>query len=229
MKKPEMPKIKLPAFDLNALVDDFKTLDPKDPGQWPLLPKLLILAAVFVGLVVAAWFLGWNGQLEELSTKQKQETQLKEDWLGKKKQAVNLEAYRKQLAEIDRSFGELLKQLPNKAEMDAMIVDISQAALTRGLKVELFKPGSEGRRDFYAELPISVIMTGSYNDLAFFAGDIARLPRIVTLNNLKLRPKDPKNAGTLTMDATAMTYRYLDPDEVSTQKKKAQPKKGAKK
>ena len=219
MKKPSMPKIKLPTLDFKGLADDFKALDPKDPGQWPVLPKMLILAGVFAGLLSAAYFLGWSGQLEELSTSQKKEASLKEEWLDKKKQAVNLEAHRKQLAEIDRSFGELLKQLPNKAEMDAMIVDISQAALTRGLKVELFKPGNEARRDFYAELPISIVMSGSYNDLALFTGDIAGLPRIVTLNNIKLRPKDVKNAAVLSMDSTAMTYRYLDPDEVVAQKK----------
>ncbi len=219
MKKPSMPKVKLPTLDFNSLVDDFKTLDPKDPGQWPVLPKMLILVGVLVGLLSAAYFLGWSGQLEELSASQAKEASLKEEWLDKKKQAVNLEAHRKQLAEIDRSFGELLKQLPNKAEMDAMIVDISQAALTRGLKVELFKPGSEARKDFYAELPISIVMSGGYNDLALFTGDIAGLPRIVTLNNIKLRPKDAKTAAVLSMDATAITYRYLDPNEVAAQKK----------
>lgn len=219
MKKPSMPEVKLPTLDFNSLVDDFKTLDPKDPGQWPILPKMLILAGVLVGLLSAAYFLGWSGQLEQLSASQAKEASLKEEWLDKKKQAVNLEAHRKQLAEIDRSFGELLKQLPNKAEMDAMIVDISQAALTRGLKVELFRPGSEARKDFYAELPISIVMSGGYNDLALFTGDIAGLPRIVTVNNIKLRPKDGKTAAVLSMDATAITYRYLDPNEVAAQKK----------
>lgn len=219
MKKPSMPKVKLPPLDFQSLADDFKTLDPKDPGQWPVLPKMLILAGVFVGLLSAAYFFGWSGQLEELSANQAKEVSLKEEWLDKKKQAVNLEAHRKQLAEIDRSFGELLKQLPNKAEMDAMIVDISQAALTRGLKVELFKPGNEARRDFYAELPISIVLSGGYNDLALFTGDIAGLPRIVTLNNIKIRPKDAKNAAMLSMDSTAITYRYLDPEEVAAQKK----------
>ena len=228
MKKPSMPSPpKLPAIDFKRLADDFKSLDPKDPGQWPTLPKLLILSGLFVGLMFAAYFLGWSGQLEELDASQQKEESLKGEWLDKKKQAVNLEAHRKQLAEIDRSFGELLKQLPNKAEMDAMIVDISQAALTRGLKVELFRPGNEARRDFYAELPISIILSGGYNDLALFTGDTASQPRIVTLNNIKLRPKDPRSATVLTMDATAMTYRYLDPDEVAAAKKAAAP--GAKK
>jgi type IV pilus assembly protein PilO len=223
MKKPSMPKPQLPKIDFRKLAEDFKTMDPKEPGQWPLIPKALILAAVFVGLIAVAYLLGWSTQLEELDAARQKEASLKSEWLDKKKQAVNLEAHRKQLAEIDRSFGELLKQLPNKAEMDAMIVDISQAALTRGLKVELFKPGNEARRDFYAELPISLILSGAYNDLAAFAGDTAALPRIVTLNNIKVRPKDPKNASLLNMDAIAMTYRYLDPDEVAALKKQQKP------
>ena len=223
MKKPVLPKPKLPKVDFRKLAEDFRNMDPKEPGQWPLLPKVAILCGVFVALIVVAYFLGWSGQLEELDAARQKETSLKTEWLDKKKQAVNLEAHRKQLAEIDRSFGELLKQLPNKAEMDAMIVDISQAALTRGLKVELFKPGNEARRDFYAELPITLALTGAYNDLAAFAGDTAALPRIVTLNNVRLKPKDPKSAVLLSMDATAMTYRYLDPEEVAAQRKQQKP------
>lgn len=218
MKKPALPKVSVPAVDFKRLAEDFKTLDPKDPGLWPFAPKLVILAALFVGLLAAAWFVGWSGQLEELDAKQKREMELKDDWLAKKKQAVNLDEYRKQLAEIDRSFGDLLKQLPNKAEIDAMIVDVSQAALTRGLKQELFKPGGESRQEFYATVPISLILTGGYHDLGGFAADIAKLPRIVTLNNVKLNPKD-KSGAMLTMEATAMTYRYLDDAEMAAQKK----------
>ena len=218
MKKPTLPKLKIPAIDFKRLAEDFKTLDPKDPGLWPTAPKVLILGALFVGLLVAAWFVGWSGQLEDLDAKRKKEIELKDDWLAKKTKAVNLDEYRKQLAEIDRSFGDLLKQLPNKAEMDGMIVDVSQAALTRGLKQELFKPGGEARQEFYASVPISLILTGGYNELGGFAADIAKLPRIVTLNNIKLRPKD-KSGSVLTMDATAMTYRYLDDAEMAAQKK----------
>jgi type IV pilus assembly protein PilO len=225
MKKPAPPKIELPKFDFNALAEDFKTLDPKDPGLWPLGPRLVILAGLFIGLLTTAWFIGWSGQLEELDQKKQREEQLKQEWLDKKRQAVNLDAYRKQKQEIDTAFGELLKQLPNRAEMDAMIVDVSQAALTRGLKTELFKPGAEAKKDFYAELPISVQMNGGYNDMASFAGDLARLPRIVTLNNIKLKPKDAKSGTVLSLDATVMTYRYLDADELAAQKK-AQKKPG---
>lgn len=205
----------------DRLVSDFKSLDPRDPGVWPLGPRIVILLGLFAGLLALSWFLGWSPQLEEFAAKQTEEAQLKEDWLNKKRQAVNLDAYRKQQEEIDRSFGELLKQLPNKAEMDAMIVDISQAALSRGLKIELFRPSSESRKDFYAELPISVSMSGGYHDLAQFAGDIARLPRVVTLNNVKLRPRDAK-AAVLAMEATIVTYRYLDSDEMSAGKKAGQ-------
>jgi len=216
MKKIAKPSISIPAIDFKQLAEDFKTLDMKDPGLWPIGPKLVILFGVFVGLIVVSWFLGWSPQLDELEVRQQKEMQLKDEWLDKKRQAVNLEAYRKQKEEIDRSFGELLKQLPNKAEMDAMIVDISQAALTRGLKIDLFKPGNEGKKDFYAEMPISVQMYGGYNDLAMFAGDLARLPRIVTLNNIKLKPK---SGNVLSLDGTVMTYRYLDNEELAAQKK----------
>lgn len=226
MKKLDLPKLSLPRIDFQQIAEDFRTLDPKDPGLWPMAPKVLISLGFFVVLIGLAWFLGWSSQLEDLDAVRQKELTLKEEWLAKKKQAVNLGEYKKQLAEIDRSFGELLKQLPNKAEMDAMIIDISQAALTRGLKVELFKPGNEARKEFYAEMPISLLLSGSYNDLAFFSADIAKLPRIVTLNNVKLKPKDAKS-GLIGMDATAMTYRYLDTEEMAAQKKKQ--KGGAKK
>ncbi len=219
MKKLSLPQVKMPAIDFKQLLEDFKTLDPKDPGVWPTAPKVVILLGVFVGLIAAAWFAGWSGQLDELSAKQRKEIELKDDWLAKKKQAVNLDEYRRQLAEIDRSFGDLLKQLPNKAEMDGMIVDISQAALTRGLKQELFKPGNESRQEFYATMPISLVVTGSYHELGAFAADIAKLPRIVTLNNIKIRPKD-KSGTVMAMDTTAMTYRYLDDAEMAAQKQK---------
>lgn len=218
MKKPSLPNVSLPAVDFRQLVEDFKTLDPKDPGVWPTAPKVVILLALFVGLLAMAWFLGWSNQIDELNAARQREAQLKDDWLSKKRQAVNLEEYRRQLAEIDRSFGDLLKQLPNKAEMDGMIVDISQAALTRGLKQELFKPGAESKQEFYAQLPISLTLTGKYNELGMFVADVAKLPRIVTLNNIKIKPKD-KTGTVLTMDATAMTYRYLDDTELAAQKK----------
>ena len=217
---------KPPLIDFKQLVDDFKTLDPKDPGLWPLAPRVVILLSLFVALIAAAWgfgAIGWSVQQEELEAKRNQEATHKEDWLKKKKQAVNLDEYRRQLAEIDRSFGALLKQLPNKAEMGDMLVDINKAAQARGLMVELFKPGGEATREFYAEVPITLNLTGSYHDIGAFTGDIAKLPRIVTLNDIKLS----SNAnGSLALKTTAKTFRYLDDSELANQKKQA--KKGKK-
>ena len=221
MKAPELPKLKLPAVDFKVLLEEFQTLDPKDPGLWPILPRVVILAGLFILLLASAWWFGWNSQLEELEGKVQQETKLKEEWLDKKKQAVNLEEYRKQLAEIDRSFGALLKQLPNKAEMEAMLVDINQAGVGRGLQFDLFKPGSEVMRDFYAELPITIKLIGNYHDLGGFTGDIAKLSRIVTLNDIDI---SVDKSGALAMTTVAKTFRYLDDAEVAKQKKAAQAK-----
>lgn len=212
-------------FSFNQLADDFRRLDPQDPGLWPLGPRLVILILFFLGLVFVAWSLSWSSQLDALDAAQKTELSLKEEWLNKKRQTVNLAAYKQQKEDIDRAFGELLKQLPNKSEMDAMIVDISQTALSRGLKVELFRPNKESLRDFYAEVPISVTLTGSYNDLAFFASDLARLHRIVTLNNLNIKPA---RTNTLTLDGVVMTYRYLDSEEMSSKKPVKKPAGAAK-
>lgn len=204
-------------FDIAKLADDFRSLDPKDPGMWPLVPKVVILI-ILLGLVIAAgWWFDWKDQLEDLSGKQEQEVKLKDEWLGKKRQAVNLDEHRRQLAEIDRQFGALLKQLPNKSEMESLLVDINQAGLGRGLQFELFKPGAESVKDFYAELPITVKLTGGYHDLGAFAGDVAKMPRIVTLNNVVIET-DPKTT-TLKMDAIATTYRYLDEEELARQRK----------
>jgi type IV pilus assembly protein PilO len=217
--KAEPAAPKAPLIDFQRLAQDFKTLDPKDPGLWPLAPRVVILLSLFCALIAAAWgfgAIGWSVQLEELAAQQNQEAKHKEDWLGKKKQAVNLDEYRRQLAEIDRSFGALLKQLPNKAEMGDMLVDINKAAQARGLLVELFKPGGEGPREFYAEVPITLNLTGSYHDIGGFTGDLAKLPRIVTLNDINLSA----NAnGSLALRTTAKTFRYLDEGELASQKK----------
>lgn len=215
--EPATPK--KPLLDFQQLAMDFKTLDPKDPGLWPLAPRIVILFSLFAGLIAAAWgfgAIGWSVQLEELESKKQQEAKHKEDWLAKKKQAVNLDEYRRQLAEIDRSFGALLKQLPNKAEMGDMLVDINKAAQARGLAVELFRPGGEAPREFYAEVPITLNLTGTYHDIGAFTGDLARLPRIVTLNDVALTVNPNQ---TLAMRTTAKTFRYLDDSEIASQRK----------
>lgn len=230
MKKPNLPKMpNLQMFDLQALVEDFKSLDPKDIGTWPALPRATVLLGIFIALLAGGWWFDWKSQIEDLEAKQQQEEKLKSEYLDKKKQAVNLEEYRKQLAEIDKTFGTLLKQLPNKAEMEALLIDINQAGLGRDLQFELFKPGRETARDFYAELPITLKITGSYHDLGAFAADVAKLSRIVSLTNMAVAPD---KSAQLKMDATAMTYRYLDEEELAAQRraKAAQEKaKGGKK
>jgi type IV pilus assembly protein PilO len=223
---PGKAKFDLPKIDFQAIADDFRTLDPKDPGVWPLVPRIVILAGMFVALIAAAAWFGWQGQYEDLDTKRQEETKLKDDWLAKKKQAINLDAYRNQLVEIERSFGALLKQLPNAAEMESLLVDINQAGLGRGLQFELFKPGSEAVKDFYAELPITVNLSGSYHDFGSFAGDIAKLPRIVTLNDINVI--QGKSGEVLALATTAKTFRYLDEEEM-TARKKQEKAKGAKK
>ena len=223
-----MPKLNLSQVDLRLLVEDFKTLDPRDPGAWPLGPRIIILLAMFLVLLfVAGWF-GWQVQYEELGVKQQEESKLKDDWLNKKKQAVNLDEYRNQLAEIERSFGVLLKQLPNASEMESLLVDINQAGLGRGLQFDLFKPGVEVSKDFYAELPITVNLTGSYHDFGAFAGDVAKLSRIVTLNEISVTPGG-KAGDPLKLTATAKTFRYLDEQEVAAKRKQDKAAKGAKK
>lgn len=218
-----LPK-SLPSIDFQAIADDFRYMNPNDPGAWPLIPKVTVLVGLFAALLLAGWWFVWNDQFAELETKQREEETLKQQYLDKKRQAVNLDLYTQQLAEIDRSFGALLKQLPDKSEIEALLIEVNQAGLGRGLQFELFKPGQEQMKDFYAELPISVKINGGYHDFGAFAADIAKLPRIVTLNNIAITPV--KDGGLLSLDATTKTFRYLDEEEVARQKKAAQ---GAKK
>jgi type IV pilus assembly protein PilO len=206
---------------MNNLLEQFKYLNPKDPGTWPALPKLLALIATMVALVVAGYVVDWQGQVDELAAGAEQEAKLKEEYKEKKQLAVNLDLHRAQLREIDNSFGALLKQLPNKSQMDALLVDINQAGLGRGLQFELFKPApQETMKDFYAELPVSVRVTGGYHDMGQFASDIAQLSRIVTLNDIVIAPAG-KDGSVLAMDTIAKTFRYLDEEEVAKQKKAA--------
>ena len=215
------------ALNFNAIADEFKRTNWKDAGTWGAAPKIVVLLAILVGVPVAGFFVFNQGQIEELEIGQQKEEKLKLEYVGKKKQAINLDLHRQQLREIDTQFGALLKQLPNKSQMDALLVDINQAGLGRGLQFELFRPAaSEMRRDFYAELPITVKVTGNYHDMGAFASDVGQLSRIVTLNDVTITAgKD----GNLTMESTARTFRYLDDQEVAQQRKaSAAAKKAAK-
>jgi type IV pilus assembly protein PilO len=214
---------------MKQILEQFKFLNPKDPGSWPPVPKAVALLLLLVGIVVGAYFGDWAGQLEELDAGAAAEVKLKDEYVKKKQQSVNLDLYQQQLREIDSSFGALLKQLPNRSQMDALLVDINQAGLGRGLQFDLFKPApAESPKDFYAELPISIRVTGSYHDMGAFASDIGQLSRIVTLNDMSLSV-GPSKDNTLIMDATAKTFRYLDEEEVAKQRKASAPKAAAKK
>jgi type IV pilus assembly protein PilO len=213
-------------IDLKQLGADvasqFEGLQGRHPGLWPLAPRLLCAAGVMAAVLVAGYFLYWSGQFEEQETLAAQEQTLRNDYRAKMAQAINLEALEAQQQQVNRYVERLEKQLPSKAEMAALLSDINQAGLGRGLQFELFKPGQVAVRDYYAELPIDIKVTGSYHDIGEFAADMAKMPRIVTLNNLSLSTgKD----GTLALDAVAKTFRYLDQDELDEQAKARKKKK----
>src|SRR4051812_48403346 len=208
-------------------LDDLRRLDPKQIGSWPVLPKLGVLLLTFAVIITGSYFLDWQDQIEAIDAAKRTELALRDTFIEKKKQALNLDAYRQQLSEIEKAFSTLLKQLPSKSEMEALLTDINQAGLGRGLQFELFKPAaSEVVSDFYAELPITIRVTGSYHDLGAFASDISKLSRIVLLNDVQLSP-NAKDSG-LAMDVIAKTYRYLDEEEIAKQKKAAKDKGGKK-
>jgi len=215
-------------FELSSYLDNaasqFRNLNPNEPGQWPLMPKAFAWLAAAAGVVVGGWFLFLSAADDELIAARAQEPTLKETYRNRLAQAVNLSELRKQKLQVQEYVTQLEKQLPGKAEMDALLSDINQAGLGRGLQFELFRPAQEQIKDFYAELPIAVKINGTYHDFGAFAADIAKLPRIVTLNNISIAPL--KDGGVLTMDATTKTFRYLDEEEIAKQKKSAQ---GAKK
>jgi type IV pilus assembly protein PilO len=197
------------------LVSQFRDLDPQDPSLWPLVPRTLLLLAV-AGLIVGfLWYVWLSGSQEALQLEQEKEVVLREDYKKKLTKAVNLDVLRKQREQVQQYVTQLEKQLPSKAEMDALLSDINQAGLGRSLQFELFRPGQIAVKEYYAELPITIRVTGKYHDVGSFASDIAHLSRIVTLNNLALTPKSD---STLILDVTAKTFRYLDPDEVQAQR-----------
>lgn len=200
------------------LRSQFTGLDPNDPSLWPALPRNLLFLAVCAGVVAGLWFAWLKGVDEELVAETAREQQLRDTYKQKLVQAVNLDALRKQLEQVQQYVTQLEKQLPSKAEMDALLSDINQAGLGRSLQFDLFRPGQVAVREYYAELPITIRVTGTYHDLGLFAGDIANLSRIVTLNNLTLTPIANRE-GYIAMDGVAKTYRYLDPGEVAAQQK----------
>lgn len=202
-------------------LDELRSLDPRNIGSWPISVKLATLLLLLVLVIFLGYWFDWRNQLSEINSLRERESKLRTAFVDKKRQAVNLPAYQKQLEDIEQAFGALLRQLPDRSEMAAVLTDINQAGLGRGLQFELFKPAAqETTADFYAELPITIRVTGSYHELGAFASDVSQLPRIVTLNDIAVTTT---RDGILTMDAVAKTYRYLDSDEIAKQRKAAKP------
>jgi type IV pilus assembly protein PilO len=220
--------------DLNSVfegaVSQFRSLNPNEPGQWPMLPKILTWTVVAIAMIVLGWFTLLSDLHKELDAERDKEPALKADYRAKLGQAVNLAELRKQKLQVEEYVTQLEKQLPGKAEMDALLSDINQAGLGRGLQFELFRPGQVVVKDYYAELPIAIKVSGRYHDMGAFAGDVANLSRIVTLHNLNVISAPRDSSGALSMEATARTYRYLDSNELEEIKKNAaKAKAGAKK
>lgn len=210
-------------------LEDFNRIDPKNMGSLPPPVKAVLLGITLVLLVGAGYWFMWQPAIEELDQSRAKEVQLRETFLAKKKEAINLAAYKQQMVDIERTFGSLLRQLPNKSQMDGLLTDINQVGLERGLEFELFKPGQEKVSEFYAEMPISIKVTGGYYELGAFAAGISKLSRIVTLNDLKLVPvasKDGKDS-VLTVEAVAKTFRYLDASELAPKKKEKKGRRAA--
>ncbi len=199
-------------------LDEIRRLNPRDIGIWPLPAKIAAILLLILLLLGLAAYFGWMPQYDELEGKQNQEQTLRQEYTAKKAQAINLDLHIQQLKEVEQQFGALLRQLPSKSEMDALLSDINQAGLGRGLQFELFKPSQERLQDFYAELPVDVRVTGTYHDIGAFTSDVSQLSRIVTLNDITITNKDPKDM-VLTMEAVAKTFRYLDDEEVAAQRR----------
>ncbi|MDI1360806.1 type 4a pilus biogenesis protein PilO [Methylotenera sp.] len=204
-------------------LDDFNNIDFNNAGSLPAAVKAVLLASIFVVILALGYYFLWTDAFTSLDTAKAKEDELRKVFLDKQAQAVNLAGYKQQMVDIEKTFGALLKQLPDKSQMDGLLTDINQAGLGRGLEVELFKPGQETQAEFYAEMPISIKVLGTYHDLGAFATDISKLSRIVTLNDISVSTgKDVKSNNAdaiLVMEATARTYRYLDADEIATKKK----------
>ena len=207
-------------IDFQQIGAQFQNLNMRDVGTWPPLPKFSALLAMLVVILGLGWFLDWSDRLQALDNAKQEESRLKDEYKQKLQQAINLDALRKQKELVGQYVQALEKQLPSRAEMDALLSDINQAGLGRGLQFELFKPGQVAAKQYYAELPIDVRVVGGYHDIGAFTSDIANLPRIVTLNNLDIKVDD-KNPGRLSLNAVDKTFRYLDADEIEAQRKAA--------
>ncbi len=214
-----------PKIDLSKAAEQFKGLQGRHPGLWPLVPRLTLLAVTFVGVLALAWAGYWRTQLEELEVGEAKEEQLKAQYSDKLKQAVNLDVLRKQKQQVSAYVNQLEKQLPSKAEMDALLSDINQAGVGRGLQFELFKPGQVVVKEFYAELPINIKVVGGYHDLGAFTSDISNLARIVTLSNMNIQLQE--KTGQLSLEAVAKTFRYLDAEEIAQGRREAAKAKAA--
>jgi type IV pilus assembly protein PilO len=212
-----MPKS--PNIDLSRFTEQFRGLQGRHPGLWPALPRTALLCAVLGCVLALAWAGFWRDQLDELDAGRAREEQLRAQYVDKLKQAVNLDVLRKQKDQVMQYVSALEKQLPSKAEMDALLSDINQAGVGRGLQFELFKPGQVVVREFYAELPISIKLVGDYHDLGAFTSDVSNLARIVTLNDMQITQQE--KTGQLTMEAVAKTFRYLDSEEIAEQRRQA--------
>ena len=208
--------------------NQFRNLDPKDPSLWPLIPRVFLFIAIAVGVLIGAWFAYLNTLEEDLKAEQQKETTLQQEFSTKMRKAAGLEALKAQRELVQQYVTQLEKQLPNKAEMAALLSDVNHAGMGRGLQFDLFRPDSESIRDYYAELPITLRISGRFHDMGAFVSDVAHLSRIVTINDIALT-STPKGTS-LVMDAQARTYRYLDPEEIQAQQAEAsKKKKGGKK
>lgn len=223
-KAPKEPKVKTPReplFDMQKAIDDFRYLNPNDPGTWGPAPRYTALVLIFFVVLAVAWFFVFSEQTASLESAENEEKSLQNQFLDKKRLAVNLDFYKQQREEVDRAFGTLLKQLPGKAEMEALLVEVNQAGLGRGLQFQLFRPEAEQKYEFYAMLPVTVRITGNYHDLGAFVADIAQLPRVATLSNLRIEPIEKTNTSApetgLAFNGTVRTYRYLEESEIAAQ------------
>lgn len=214
-----MAKLTLPSIDTARIAAQFRGLQGRHPGLWPVLPRAVLLVGIVASVLALAWAGYWRNQLDELEGGRAREVQLRKQYVEKLKQAVNLEVLRRQKEQVSQYVNLLEKQLPSKAEMDALLSDINQAGVGRGLQFELFKPGQVVIRDFYAELPISIRLVGNYHDLAAFTSDVSNLARIVTLKDMNMQLLE--RTGQLSMDVVARTFRYLDSEEIAEQRREA--------